>query len=168
VAGIVQYYSKPRVILGALAFVGVKRMKARWSVALGALCFLLGTLGSTFLLGIMESCIHGTPKENITEIKRGDFKILVRSQEFHNSAIQNMDICVANSSSTAFPRDGAQCFLHGFDFSGLSARWKTGREIEVSFTNGRVTHFTNSAIVSAKDSLPVEFYVTLCDGCTTQ
>jgi hypothetical protein len=143
-------------------------MKARWSIALGAVCFLLGALGSTFLLGIMESCIHGRPEENITEIKQGDFKILVRSQEFHKSAIQNIDICVADSLSTAFPKDGAQCFLHGFDFSGLSARWKTGREIEVSFANGRVTHFSNSAIVYPRDSPPVEFHMTLCDGCTTQ
>jgi hypothetical protein len=143
-------------------------MKARWSIALGAVCFMFGILGSTYLLGIMESCIQGRPAENITEIKQGDFKILVRSQEFHNSAIQNIDICVADSLSTAFPKKGSQCFLHGFDFSGLSARWKTDREIEVSFTSARVTHFTNSAIVHPRDSLPVEFHVTLCDGCTTQ
>lgn len=143
-------------------------MKARWSIGLGAVCFLLGALGSSFLLGIMESCIHGRPEENITAINRGDFKILVRSQEFHHSAIQNVDICVANSSSIAFPKKGAQCFLHGFDFSGLSATWKTDSEIEVSFSGGRVTYFANSALVYPHGPVPVEFHATLCDGCTTQ
>lgn len=140
-------------------------MKARWSITLGAVCLLLGALGSTFLLGIVESCIRGIPEENITEVRQGDFKILVRSQEFHHSAIQNVDICVANSSSSAFPKKGAQCFLQGFDFSGLSARWKTGTEIEVSFSGGRVTYFTNSALVYPRGPVPVEFHATLCDGC---
>ena len=143
-------------------------MKARWSIALGAVCFLLGALGSPFLLGIMESCIHGRPKESITEVRRGDFKILVRSQEFHHSAIQTVDICVANSLSSVFPKKGAQCFLHGFDFSGLSARWKTDTEIEVSFSGGRVTSFTNSAFVYPHGPVPAEFHAKLCDGCTSQ
>lgn len=140
-------------------------MKARWSIPLGAVCFLLGALGSTFLLGIMESCIRGKPEEKITEIKRGDFKILIRSQEFHHSAIKNADICVANLLSSDFPKKGAQCFLHGFDFSGLSARWKTDSEIEVSFSGGRVTYFTNSAIAYPHGPVSVGFHTTLCDGC---
>jgi hypothetical protein len=142
-------------------------MKARWSIVLGAVCFLLGISASSFVLRAVESCIRGKAKESLTIIKNGDFKILVRSQEFHHSAIQNVDICVATSPSTDFPTRPYQCFLHGFDFSELSARWKSGSEIEVSFAGGRVTKFENSAFVYPHGSVPVEFHVTLCDACRT-
>lgn len=142
-------------------------MKARWSIALGAACFLSGISASSFVLRTVESRIHGKAKESIVEVKNGDFKILVRSQEFHRSASHNIDICVASSPSANFPTKPYQCFLHGFDFSGLSARWKSGREIEVSFGGGRVTQFENSAFVYPHGPIPVEFHITLCDQCRT-
>jgi hypothetical protein len=116
----------------------------------------------------MEPYIHGRAKETLTEVKNGDFKIVVRSQEFHHSAIQNVDICVASSLNSDLPTKPYQCFLHGFDFSGLSARWKSGREIEVSFQGGRVTQFENSALVYPHGPVPVEFHVMLCDRCRAE
>jgi len=51
-----------------------------------------------------------------------------------------VDVCVANSSDHEFPKnEKAQCFLHGFDFSGLSVKWVSGRDVEVAFDNGRVS-----------------------------
>jgi hypothetical protein len=137
-------------------------------VAIGVVCFFVGFFGSSFLLRIAESFIHGKPAEKITEVKNSDFKIVIRSQEFHHSGIWNVDVCVTNSLSRTFPTRRASCFLHGFDFSDLSARWKTDREIEVSFSSGRVTQFTNSAIVYSYGPVPTEFYTELCDGCTSR
>jgi hypothetical protein len=126
-------------------------------LAISAACCL------TILLG---SC--SKPEESVTEVKNGVFKVLVRSQEFHHSAIQNIDICVAESSSRGFPNNKEQCFFHGFDFSGLSVKWRTECEIEVSFADGRVSYFRNYAIVSPNRSNPVGFHATLRDGCSTE
>jgi hypothetical protein len=95
-------------------------------------------------------------EETVTEVENGPFKILIRSQEFHHSAIRNIDICVAQTSSRKFPRQKGQCFLHGFDLDGLSVKWLTESKVQISFRCGRVTSFTNDAIVSPKDALPVE------------
>ncbi len=143
-------------------------LKRTHTAAIGVLCFLLGIAVSSFTLGVLESCIRGKADETVTEFENGDFKVLVRSQEFHKSAIRNVDICVANHFSGDFPTSRLQCFLHGSDFSELHVQWKSPREIEVSFKGGRVTNFTNSAIVYARDSAPVEFHTTLCDGCDAQ
>jgi len=113
---------------------------------------------------VLESC-GGKTEESVTEFKNGAFKIDVRSQEFHHSAIRNIDVCVAETSSGVFPDSKAQCFFHGFDFSGLTVRWKSQREIEVSFECGRVSSFKNWAIVSPEGSTPVDFHATLHDGC---
>ena len=113
----------------------------------------------------LASC-HGHPTEEIvTKMQNGQFKVVIRSQEFHHSAVHNVDICVDLASSKLFPENKLQCFLHGFDFSGLSAKWVSDRDIEVSFTCGRVTHFTNSAVVYPNGPVPVEFHATLRDGC---
>ena len=104
----------------------------------------------------------------MTEVENGPFKVLIRSQEFHHSAIRNIDICVAQTSARKFPKDKSQCFLHGFDFSGLSVKWESEREIEISFACGRVTHFTNDAFVYPNGPIPVEFHATLNDGCGTR
>jgi hypothetical protein len=109
----------------------------------------------------------GKPKESATEVENGPFKILVRSQEFHSSGIRNIDVCVAKTSDHSFPKDEAQCFLHGFDFSKLSVKWNSEREIEISFAGGRVSHFTNYAFVYPSGPVPVEFHAVLCDGCDT-
>ena len=64
---------------------------------------------------------RGTPIETVTEAKDGPFKVLVRSREFHHSGTINVDVCVINGSDPKFPKnEKMQCFLHGFDFSGLS------------------------------------------------
>jgi hypothetical protein len=111
----------------------------------------------------------GKPTETISETKNGSFKVLVRSQEFHHSGVINVDVCVANSSDHEFPKnEKAQCFLHGFDFSGLSFKWVSGRDVEVAFDNGRVTAFTNSALVYPNSPVPVEFHTTLRDGFPKQ
>jgi hypothetical protein len=115
----------------------------------------------------LGSC-RGKPEESATEVENGPFKILVRSQEFRNSGIRNIDVCVAETSNRKFPKDESQCFLHGFDFSELSARWRSQREIEVSFRSGRVSYFTNSpSVLPVGSSIPVGFHATLCDGCDT-
>jgi len=119
------------------------------------------------LLGAMILLSCGKPEESITEVTNGRFKLLIRSQEFTDSAIHNIDVCVAEASDRRFPNDKAQCFLHGFDFSGLSVKWRWQNEIEVRFRSGRVTRFTNYASISPQGSVPVEFHTTLCEGCRT-
>jgi hypothetical protein len=116
------------------------------------------------LFGAMLLTSCGKPEESITKVANGRFKVLIRSQGFHHSAIRNVDVCVVETSDRRFPKDKAQCFLHGFDFSGLTVKWRSPNEIEVSFRTGRVTRFTNYASVSTDGSLPVEFHTTLCDG----
>jgi hypothetical protein len=98
-------------------------------------------------------------------VRNGPYKIVVRSQEFHHSGIRNVDICVADATAGRFPGDKGQCFLHGFDFSGLAAKWVAERDADISFTCGRVSQFSNFAIVSDGHALPVEFHATLKDGC---
>ena len=126
--------------------------------------------GAAILVILLEAMILvscGKPEENITEVANGRFKLLIRSQEFYDSAIRNVDVCVAETADQRFPKDKAQCFLHGFDFSGLSVKWRSQNEIEVHFRSGRVTRFTNHASVSPKGSVPVEFHTTLCEACRT-
>lgn len=72
---------------------------------------------------------------------------------------------MANASSTGFPDKKVQCFLSGYDFDGLSVKWRGPRVIEVSFNSGRVSRFTNSAFVYPGGSVPEEFHTLLCDGC---
>jgi hypothetical protein len=101
----------------------------------------------------------------MSEIKEGPFKVVVRTQEMNHSGSQNVDVCVENASSSGFPDNKYQCFLNGYDFSGLSVKWQGPRVIEVSFRSGRVSHFTNSAFVYPGGPVPAEFHTLLCDGC---
>jgi hypothetical protein len=110
----------------------------------------------------LGSC--GRPDERITAEENGPFKILVRSREFHKSGTQNIDICVAETSSTEFPNT-RQCFLRGYDFDNLSVKWRGQRQIEVSFGCGRVTNFTSEALVYPKGPVPEEFHATLREEC---
>jgi hypothetical protein len=117
-----------------------------------------------FLSLVVLSC--GTPtEENLTEVKSGAYKVDIRSREFHHSGIRNVDICVADVTSSQFPTDKAQCFLHGFDFSGLAVKWASERNVEISFACGRVSRFSNFAAISRGRPLPVEFHATLTDEC---
>jgi hypothetical protein len=112
----------------------------------------------------LASC-HGTAEESVRETVNGQFKILVRSQEFHHSGIRNVDICVAEVSSRKFPTDKAQCLLHGFDFSGLSVKWQSEDEIKISFCHGRVSQFTNDASVYTNGPVPTAFHATVSENC---
>ena len=75
---------------------------------------------------------------------------------------------MTDSSSLAFPKSKEQCFLHGFDFSGLSVKWLSQQNIEIAFNCGRVTTFTNSAFVYPNGRVPVEFHAILRDGCANE
>ena len=101
----------------------------------------------------------------MSEVKNGAFKVVVRTQEMSPSGTQNVDVCVANASSPGFPEKKVQCFLSGYDFDGLSVKWKGPQIIEVSFRSGRVSRFTNSAFAYPGGSVPEEFHTLLCDGC---
>jgi hypothetical protein len=114
----------------------------------------------------LQSCSKIT-NQCTSEIDNGPFKVIVRSQEFNNSGSQIVDICVANTSSHEFPDKSMQCFLKGYDFDGLSVKWRGPTVIEVSFRAGRVTHFTNAAMAFPGGSVPEAFHILLCDGCDT-
>ncbi len=83
-----------------------------------------------FLMISSVGCSKPT-EERVTYYKHGQYKIVVRSQQFHNLSVQNVDICVAQIDARSFPSDKGQCFLHGFDFSGLSVRWLSDSDVEI-------------------------------------
>jgi len=116
---------------------------------------------------LLQGCRRIT-EQSVSEVKNGNFKVMIRSQEFNNSGSKNIDICVANTSTDAFPDKRAQCFFNGYDFDGLAVRWQGPQVIQVSFRSGRVSRFTNSAFVYAGGPIPEEFHILLCDGCETQ
>jgi hypothetical protein len=115
------------------------------------------------LMIVLTSC--GKPEERVTEVKNGDFKIVVRSREFYHSGTVIVDVCLTEASNPKFPEKRIQCFLRGDDFSGLSVEWRSEREIEISFACGRVASFQNYAVVSPSGSLPQEFHAILHDRC---
>jgi hypothetical protein len=117
-----------------------------------------------FCVVISVGCSNPT-EEKITEYKRGEYKVAVRSQEFHHSSLWNVDICVAQVDAQNFPGDKGQCFLHGFDFSGLSVRWLSDNDVEIIFECGRVTTFSNFAVIAKNEPLPVEFHAALIEKC---
>lgn len=115
----------------------------------------------------LQSCSTIT-SQNVSEIENGPFKVMVRTQEFNHSGSEIVDICVANTSSHEFPDKPdktSQCFLNGYDFAALSVKWRGPSVIEVSFHSGRVTHFTNYALVSPGGTVSQVFHTLLCDGC---
>jgi hypothetical protein len=109
----------------------------------------------------------GKPEESIVEVKNGDFKVDIRTQEFHHSGIRNVDVCIAESAHREFPKNKSQCVFHGYDFNKLSVKWQSQRVIEISFDCGRVDMFRNSAFVYPGGPVPEEFYITLSDTCNT-
>ena len=115
------------------------------------------------LMIALTSC---TPtEETVTAVENGPFKIVIRSQEFHHSGVRNIDVCVAQASAREFPTSKSQCFLHGFDFSGLYVTWRGEREVEVSFKCGRVAYFKNDVLVYPEGPVPEEFHATLREDC---
>lgn len=123
------------------------------------------TIISVYLLLLCVLACGKLTEEKLTEVKNGAYKVYVRSQEFDHSAIHNVDICVADVASSRFPADTRQCFLHGFDFSGLAVSWLAENNVEISFSCGRVTKFSNFALISKNHPVPVEFHATLIDQC---
>lgn len=115
---------------------------------------------------LLQSCKR-VSEQSVSEVANGSFKVLVRTQEISHSGTRNVDVCVANAFSSGFPDKKVQCFLSGYDFDGLSVKWQGPRVIEVSFSSGRVTRFTNSAFVYPGGPVPEEFHTLLCDGCIT-
>lgn len=89
-----------------------------------------------------------------------------RSREYHASGIHNVDICVTTAASREFPRNMSQCFRHGYDFSGLSIRWRSPTEVTILFSCGRVSSFSNYAVLAPRGSNPVEFHAVLLDECS--
>ena len=155
------------VTLG-LVFVAAHRIGNNWLRISVRVACSFGAALSALLLAFMLFA-RGTPNEKITEIKNGPFEVLVRSQEFHQSGTINVDVCVTESSKPAFPKnEKQQCFLHGYDFSGLAVKWVSQQNIEIVFDYGRVTTFTNSAVVYPNGPVPVEFHATLREGCGKQ
>jgi len=113
---------------------------------------------------LLQGCRKVT-EQSVSEVKNGNFKVMIRSQEFNNSGSKNIDICVANTSTHAFPDKKLQCFFNGYDFDGLAVRWQGSQVIEVSFRSGRVTRFSNSATGYSDGGSPEAFHILLCDGC---
>lgn len=151
----------------ALAFLAAHRIRNKWLRIPVRLACSIGAVVSSLLLAFMLFA-RGKPIETVTEARNGPFKVLVRSQEFHHSGSINIDVCVTDSSSLAFPKSKQQCFLHGYDFSSLAVKWLSQQNIEIAFDCGRVTTFTNSAFVYPNGPVPVEFYAILRDGCANQ
>ena len=122
-------------------------------------------LGSICLLALLQGC-RGKPEETFTEVPSGDYKIVIRTQEFHHSGSLNAEVCVADKADTKFPKEKLQCFLHGYDFSDLTASWRSPTEVVISYRCGRVTDFRNSSDVYGQGPAPQEFYAFLNDSCT--
>jgi hypothetical protein len=148
-----------------LTFLAAHRIRNKWlRIAVRVACSI-GAVLSGLLLAFMLFA-RGRPNETVTEAENGPFKVLIRSQEFHHSGTINVDVCVTESSSRKFPNnERLQCFLNGYDFSGLSVKWLSQRDIEIAFDCGRVTSFRNSAFVYPNGPIPVEFHATLRDEC---
>ena len=156
------------VALALLAtYLAAHRLGNKWLRIPVRVACLVGAVLSGLLLAFMLFA-SGKPDESVSEVENGPFKVLVRSQEFHRSGTRNVDVCVTETLSRKFPVDKQQCFLRGFDFSGLSVKWLSQQDIEVSFQCGRVTTFTNSALVYPHGPVPVEFHATLRDECAAR
>ena len=151
-----------------LAFVAAHRIQNKWlRISVQVACSVGAVLSGLLVAAMLFA--RRTPNETIAEVKNGPFKVLIRSQEFHHSGTINVDVCVTETSKSAFPKnEKQQCFLHGYDFSGLSVKWLSQQNIEIAFECGRVTNFTNSATVYPKGPVPVAFYATLRDMCGKQ
>ena len=147
----------------AAMFVFFSRAASRWAQL--ALRIILAVGVAAGLVLFVFPILRGKPEEHIVELQNGAFKILVRSQEFGRSGIRNVDVCVAEASSRSFPTSRAQCFFHGFDFSGLSVAWRSQRDIEVSFRSGYLTQFENTtSVLPTRSSVPEGFHTAVRDG----
>lgn len=105
----------------------------------------------------------------INDVNYGSYKIVIRDLEFFNSRIRNKDVCVTDLHDAHFPSTkGFQCFLRGYDFSGLAVKWRSSHIIDVYFKCGTVSSFSNFAIISKNRKMPDDFHIFLHDedSCT--
>lgn len=120
---------------------------------------------AVFLLGIAITACAQDRTETTHVSMDGRYKILIISQEALRSGIRNIDACVLKSSETGIRSSDRklQCFLHGYDFSDLTIKWKSASSILVRFRSGRISQFKNYAVVPDQTN-PVEFHIFLDDG----
>ncbi|MBB5343966.1 hypothetical protein [Tunturibacter empetritectus] len=115
---------------------------------------------------LLPKVVRGKPKETFTETPSGNYKAIIRTQEFNNSGPVNVDICIAKISDRSIQNEKQQCFLHGYDFdSDLSVHWLSPSKIEISYKCGRVDFFRNSAFVYPDGPTPDEFHAILREDC---
>jgi hypothetical protein len=127
--------------------------KLIWTVCLSAL--------------LLQACGNVT-HNSVSEVRNGDYKVMIRSYEYNHSGTYNVDICAAKATAgPQLPKAKLQCFLEGSDFDNLSVSWKSKRLIEVSFHCGSVSQFGNFAFVYPKGPVPDDFYIMLRDSCGT-
>src|SRR6202142_439009 len=93
----------------ALTFLAAYRIRQKWLRTSVRIACSIGAVLTALLLAFMLFA-RGKPNETVTEARNDRFKVLVRSQEFHHSGIINVDVCVTDSSSPAFPKSKLQCF----------------------------------------------------------
>lgn len=113
----------------------------------------------------LASCRRITQESVQSVAGRDSFKVIIRTWEFNHTGSRNIDMCVADINTTRFPEKSSQCFLTGYDFDNLKINWTGPSTLTVSFSSGRVSHFTNTAFVYHGSPIPVEFHVYLTDGC---
>ena len=131
-----------------------------------AKCSRLVLLPAVTCMSCALVACRGIPEEHLVEVREGAFKIDVRSREFHHSGTVNVDICVTNVSDPLVPEGKPQCFFHGYDLDGLTTEWLSERVILVRFECGRVSEFSNYALVVNDLPFPAEFHAVLDEtGC---
>ncbi|MBS0455919.1 MAG: hypothetical protein JSS44_01130 [Proteobacteria bacterium] len=116
------------------------------------------------ILALIFSACSIIKTEKFSYVENGAFKVNIRDQEFANSGIHNIDLCVAKAKSRGFQQSEAQCFFHGYDISGLKVKWSSPRRIEIFIIDGNISLFRNYAIISNDVPAPIDFHVSLHDG----
>ncbi len=149
------------VIANRIIFAEVQGMPTKGRGSIQSAILLLAVCSESLLQGCKSK-----PDETRTDVRSGDYKVMMRTQEFHHSGSLNVDVCVAPANDTKFPNKPLQCFLHGYDFSDLQITWRSPTEVVINFRCGRVTQFSNSAVVNENGPAPQEFYAFLNDSCT--
>ena len=121
----------------------------------------------TFALGAaiaLSSC--GKPHESIADYRGNVADIKMRTREYYNSGIKNVDICVVAKAAVPFPSDKSQCIMSGYDLSGLEIGWKSSTDVVISFKCGRVSTFSNYAVVPDANGKKIQVHARLMDSCS--
>jgi hypothetical protein len=104
--------------------------------------------------------------DKISDIPNGKYKLQIRDSEYGGDGTHYIDICVAEARSTEFSTSGDRCFLRGFDFGSISAKWVSDRNVIITFRCGYLTAYTNTASLEGRDN-PDQFNAKLVDTCST-